>query len=115
MSYTTQMDAARKGIVTPQMKAVAQKENVRVEDLMERMARGTVIIPANKNHTNLDAEAVGEGMRTKVNVNLGISKDCCEVEPELDKVRAALEMKAEAIMDLSCFGKTQEFRKLHPP
>jgi phosphomethylpyrimidine synthase len=111
MSYTTQMDAARKGIVTPQMETVARKENIRVEDLMERMARGAVIIPANKNHKNLDAEAVGEGMRIKINVNLGISKDCCDVEPELDKVRAALDMKAEAIMDLSCYGKTQEFRQ----
>ncbi|WP_207259787.1 phosphomethylpyrimidine synthase ThiC [Desulfovibrio sp. Huiquan2017] len=111
MTYTTQMDAARKGIVTPQMETVARKENIRIEDLMERMARGAVIIPANKNHTNLDAEAVGEGMRIKINVNLGISKDCCDVEPELDKVRAALDMKAEAIMDLSCYGKTQEFRQ----
>lgn len=111
MKYTTQMDAARKGIVTPQMEAVARKENIRVEDLMERMARGTVIIPANKNHTSLDAEAVGEGMRTKLNVNLGISKDCCSIEPEMEKVRGAIEMGAEAIMDLSCFGKTREFRR----
>ncbi|NDV18957.1 phosphomethylpyrimidine synthase ThiC [Pseudodesulfovibrio sp. JC047] len=110
-SYTTQMDAARKGIVTPQMETVARKENIRIEDLMERMARGTVIIPANKNHTSLDAEAVGEGMRIKVNVNLGISKDCKEVDPELEKVQAALDLKAEAIMDLSCYGKTQEFRQ----
>ncbi|BDQ33095.1 phosphomethylpyrimidine synthase ThiC [Pseudodesulfovibrio portus] len=110
-SYTTQMDAARKGIVTPQMETVARKENIRVEDLMERMAKGTVIIPANKNHTSLDAEAVGEGMRTKLNVNLGISKDCSAIEPELEKVQAALDLKAEAIMDLSCYGKTQEFRQ----
>ncbi len=111
MEYTTQMDAARKGIVTPQMETVARKENMRIEDLMERMAKGTVIIPANKNHKNLDAEGVGEGMRIKVNVNLGISKDCSDVEPELEKVQAALDMKAEAIMDLSCYGKTQEFRQ----
>lgn len=111
MEYTTQMDAARKGIVTPQMEAVSRKENIRVEDLMERMAKGTVIIPANKNHKSLDAEAVGEGMRTKLNVNLGISKDVCSIEPELEKVRGAIDMGAEAIMDLSCYGKTQEFRQ----
>ncbi len=111
MQYTTQMDAARKGIVTPQMEAVARKETIRVEALMERMTKGTVIIPANKKHTSLDAEAVGEGMRTKLNVNLGISKDCCDIEPEMEKVKAALELKAEAIMDLSCYGKTQEFRQ----
>jgi len=111
MQYTTQMDAARKGIVTPQMVAVARKENMPVETLMERMAKGTVIIPANKNHTNLDPEGVGEGMRIKINVNLGISKDCCNLDAELEKVQAALDMKAEAIMDLSCYGKTREFRQ----
>ncbi|MDD3311515.1 phosphomethylpyrimidine synthase ThiC [Pseudodesulfovibrio sp.] len=111
MQYTTQMDAARKGIVTPQMEAVARKENMPVATLMERMAKGTVIIPANKNHKNLDPEGVGEGMRIKINVNLGISKDCCNLDAELEKVQAALDMKAEAIMDLSCYGKTREFRQ----
>jgi len=111
MQYTTQMDAARKGIVTPQMEAVARKENLPVEVLMERMARGAVIIPANRNHKSLDPEAVGEGMRIKINVNLGISKDCCNLDAEMEKVQAALDMKAEAIMDLSCYGKTREFRQ----
>lgn len=111
MTFTTQMDAARKGIVTPQMETVARKERMRIEDLMERMAKGTVIIPANRNHTSLEGAAVGEGTRTKVNVNLGISKDCSDVDKELDKVRAALALNAEAIMDLSCFGKTREFRQ----
>lgn len=110
MSYTTQMNAARKGIVTGAMEIVAKKENMPIETLMARMAAGTVVIPANKNHTVIDPEGVGEGLRTKINVNLGISKDCCDLEVEMDKVRAAVEMKAEAIMDLSCFGKTREFR-----
>ncbi|MBU5483899.1 phosphomethylpyrimidine synthase ThiC [Clostridium sp. MSJ-11] len=111
MNYTTQMDAARKGIATKEMERVAQKENMRVEDLMELVAQGKVAIPANKNHKSLDAEGVGKGLRTKINVNLGISKDCCNIEVELKKVKKAIEMKAEAIMDLSCFGKTQEFRQ----
>jgi len=110
MSYTTQMNAARKGIVTGAMETVSKKENMPLETLMARMAKGTVVIPANKNHTVLDPEGVGEGLRTKVNVNLGISKDCCNLDVEMEKVRAAVAMKAEAIMDLSCFGKTQEFR-----
>lgn len=75
------------------------------------MAEGKIIIPANKNHKNIDPEGVGEGMRTKINVNLGISKDCNNVDTEMEKVRHALELGAEAIMDLSCFGKTQEFRE----
>ncbi len=79
MDWTTQMDAARKQIATPHMKTVAAKEQIRLEDLMEKMAAGRVIIPANKNHKSLDPEGVGEGLRTKINVNLGISKDACDI------------------------------------
>jgi phosphomethylpyrimidine synthase len=111
MNYTTQMDAARQGIITPQMETVARKEQLEPEALRGLMAAGKVIIPANRNHPNLDAEGVGQGLRTKINVNLGISKDCCDVDLEMDKVRLALELKTEAIMDLSCYGKTREFRR----
>ena len=108
--YTTQMEAARQGIVTPEMEIVAAKENLDVNVLLDRMARGVVCIPANKNHGTLSPEGIGEGLKTKINVNLGISRDCADVERELDKVRTALEMKAEAIMDLSNYGKTREMR-----
>lgn len=111
MNYTTQMDAAKKGIITKEMEIVAKKESMPVEVLREKIAKGTIIIPANKFHSNLDPEGVGEGLRTKINVNLGISKDCPDVEPEMEKVKMAIEMKAEAIMDLSSFGKTEEFRQ----
>ena len=111
MKYTTQMDAARKGIVTDEIRTVAAKEAMEPEKLMEKMAEGRVIIPANKNHVNLDPEGVGEGLRTKINVNLGISKDCANVDIEIEKAKLAIELKAEAIMDLSCFGKTREFRQ----
>ncbi|MBZ4644563.1 MAG: phosphomethylpyrimidine synthase [Petroclostridium sp.] len=111
MAYTTQMDAARKGIITREMNIVAQKEKMDVNLLRELVAQGKVVIPANKNHTNLDPEGVGEGLRTKINVNLGISKDCCNIDVEIEKVKKALELKAEAIMDLSSYGKTQEFRQ----
>ena len=111
MKYSTQMDAARKGIVTPQMQAVAMKEKMDPQRLRELVAQGQAVIPANKNHVRLDPEGVGTGLRTKINVNLGVSKDCCDLELELAKARKAIELKAEAIMDLSCFGKTQAFRK----
>ena len=111
MNYTTQMDAARKGIFTEHMKRVSEKEAMSPEKLMALMAEGKVIIPANKNHKSLQAEGVGEGLSTKINVNLGISKDCCDIDKELEKVQMALDMKAEAIMDLSSYGKTEEFRK----
>ena len=111
MQYTTQMDAARKGIITKEMQAVAAKEFMSVESLRQLIASGEVVIPANKNHTSLSPEGVGKNCRTKINVNLGVSKDHNDYEEELEKVRKAIDMKAEAIMDLSCFGKTRDFRK----
>jgi len=110
-NYTTQMDAARKGIVTPEMRRVAEKEHMDIALLVKKMAEGKIIIPANINHKNIEPEGVGEGLRTKINVNLGISKDCNDFEKELEKVRMAVEMKVEAIMDLSSFGKTEAFRQ----
>lgn len=111
MNYTTQMDAAKKGIITDEMKAVAKKENMEVEILRKGVAEGEIVIPANKNHKALSPEGIGEGLKTKINVNLGISKDCPNVDVELEKVKVAIDMKAEAIMDLSSFGKTEEFRR----
>lgn len=107
----TQIDAARQGIITDAMKRVAEKERKTPEEIRARVAAGTIAIPANINHKNLDPEGVGTGLRTKVNVNLGISGDLIDPEVELEKVRVALELGAEGIMDLSNHGKTQEFRK----
>lgn len=111
MNYTTQMDAARKGIVTKEMKVVSEKEGISLENLISLMAEGKVVIPANKNHKSLSAEGVGKGLKTKINVNLGISKDCNSIENEMNKVKKAIEMNAESIMDLSNYGKTYDFRK----
>ena len=111
MNYTTQMGAARKGIVTDQMRAVAQKENIDVSELMSLMAKGQVIIPANKNHKCLVPNGIGDKLRTKINVNLGTSRDCVDLNMELEKVNNAVAMGAEAIMDLSSFGDTQKFRR----
>nr|WP_314278813.1 phosphomethylpyrimidine synthase ThiC [uncultured Peptostreptococcus sp.] len=109
--YKTQMEAAKKGILTDQMKRVAEKEYMDPKVLMERVAQGKIAIPANVNHKSLLAEGVGLGLSTKINVNLGISRDCPDVDKELEKVKKAIDMNAEAIMDLSSFGKTEEFRK----
>lgn len=111
MNYTTQMDAAKKGITTKEMEIVAKKEMMDINLLKELMAEGKIVIPANKNHKALSAEGVGKGLKTKINVNLGISKDCCDIENEMEKVRVSIAMGAEAIMDLSNYGKTEEFRK----
>lgn len=111
MDYTTQMDAAKRGIITQQMKVVAEKEKMGIEVLRSLVAEGKIVIPANKNHVALNPEGVGQGLRTKINVNLGVSKDCYDIDLELEKAKKAIDLKAEAIMDLSCYGKTQDFRR----
>ncbi|MBV1816474.1 phosphomethylpyrimidine synthase ThiC [Anaerosalibacter bizertensis] len=111
MDYTTQMDAAKKGIITKEMEVVAEKERMDIEVLRSRIAEGKIVIPANKKHNSLSPEGIGEGLKTKINVNLGISRDCPNVDAELEKVKSAIDMDVEAIMDLSSFGKTEEFRR----
>lgn len=111
MSYKTQMEAAKKGIITKEMEIVAQKEQMDTKELMELVAKGTVAIPANINHKSLSAEGIGDGLKTKINVNLGISGDCKDYTLEFEKVKMAIDFGAEAIMDLSNYGKTNTFRK----
>ena len=111
MNYTTQMDAARKGIVTKEMEIVAKKEFMDVSRLMKLVAEGKVAIPANKAHKSLNPEGIGSMLRTKINVNLGVSRDCKDYNIEMEKVMSAVNMGAEAIMDLSSHGDTQPFRK----
>ncbi len=110
--YQTQMEAARKGILTEQIKAVAEKEGVPSEKLMELVAQGRVIIPCNKNHKAIEPNGIGEMLKTKINVNLGTSRDSSDLQLELKKVQKAVDMGAEAIMDLSSFGDTRKFRRL---
>ena len=112
MEYTTQMDAARKGIFTPQMEAVAEKEHMDKEKLIALVAEGKVIIPCNKNHKAISPNGIGSMLKTKINVNLGTSRDCQKMEMEYEKVQRAVDMGAEAIMDLSSFGDTQKFRRM---
>ena len=95
--YTTQMDAARKGIITEQMKIVAEKEFMPVEKLRELVAEGKVAICANKLHKSLDPEGVGSMLRTKINVNLGVSRDCKDYDIEMQKVMSAVNLGAERL------------------
>lgn len=105
------MEAARAGSATPQIEHVARCERVDVDWLMSRMARGSIAIPANHNHAALEAQGVGEGLRTKINVNLGVSGDLHDYEVEMEKVDLSLKLGAESIMDLSNCGKTARFRR----
>ena len=110
-NYATQMEAARKGIITPEMETVAKKEYRTPEEIRDLVAKGQVAICANRLHTCIDPDGVGSMLRTKINVNLGVSRDCKDYDIEMQKVMAAVNMGAEAIMDLSSHGNTQPFRR----
>ena len=110
-NYTTQMDAARKNIITPEMEKVAAKERMTPEEIRAFVAEGKVAICANKNHKCLDPQGVGSMLKTKINVNLGVSRDCKDYDIEMQKVMEAVNMGADAIMDLSSHGNTEPFRK----
>ncbi|MEG0918764.1 MAG: phosphomethylpyrimidine synthase ThiC [Anaerovoracaceae bacterium] len=112
MEFKTQMEAAKKAILTDEMKVVAKKEFIAEEKLLKLVAEGKVIIPCNKNHKAIDPSGVGSMLKTKINVNLGTSRDMENLESELLKVKSAVDLGAEAIMDLSSFGDTQKFRRL---
>lgn len=111
MTYTTQMNAAKQGIITPEMEIVATKEQMDVEELRKLVAQGKIVIPANKLHQCLDVNGIGSMLKTKINVNLGTSRDLTDLDMELKKVNDAVDMGIESIMDLSSFGNTQEFRR----
>ena len=110
-TYSTQIEAARMGIVTPELETVAAKENRSVDELLPLLAEGKMVIPANIHHTSIDPNGVGGMLKTKVNVNLGISRDCNDYDIEMKKVMRAVELGAESIMDLSSHGDTQPFRR----
>lgn len=109
----TQIDFARAGQITPQMKEVAEREHRDPEYIRERVADGRIAIPANIVHIKkgMRAFGVGEGLSTKVNVNLGISGDKADAAEEWKKVKIAEDFGADAIMDLSNSGETRQFRQ----
>ena len=109
--YHTQMEAARKGILTPEMELVAKKEDRSIEFIRENVACGKIVIPANPGHKGLDPNGIGSMLRTKINVNLGVSRDCKDYDIEMQKVLNAVKLGAESIMDLSSHGNTQPFRQ----
>ena len=107
----TQLESAREGIITKEMETAAREEGVSAEFIRSGIAEGTIVLPANIYHTSLHPYAIGKGLRTKMNVNLGISSDVCNYDTEQAKAKLAWEMGAEAIMDLSCYGETAPFRE----
>ena len=106
----TQIEAARAGKITPEMEQVAKKEHRPVEFIMEGLKKGTIVIPKNKNH-DIEAVGIGEGLKTKVNANIGTSSDIAQLEMELKKLDAAVEAKADSVMDLSTGGDLDYIRR----
>ncbi len=107
----TKIEAARKGIATEEVKIVARDEHRTEEYIMEGLIKGTIIIPRNINHSHVKPVGIGEGLRTKVNANIGTSSDIVDIDSELAKLRAAVEAGADSVMDLSTGGDLDRIRR----
>ena len=107
----TQLELATKGIISPQMSLVAQHEGVEAEFIQQGVAKGTIVIPANTNHTNLAPCGIGQGLKTKVNANIGTSPDFGNIDTELEKLRIAIDYGADTVMDLSTGGDISAIRR----
>ena len=112
MGNVSQLHFARKGVVTEEMSYVAQRENLPESLVMEEVARGRMIIPANINHMNLEPMAIGIASKCKVNANIGASPNASDVNEELKKLDLAVKYGADTVMDLSTGGvNLDEVRK----
>ena len=107
----TQLELARDGIISPQMELVAQYEGVEAEFIRQGVALGTIVIPANTRHTNLIPCGIGQGLKTKVNANIGTSSDFGNIDTELEKLRVAIGSGADTVMDLSTGGDISAIRR----
>ena len=109
----TQLEIARSGRISDEMRFVAEAEGVEAEVVRSEVAAGRLVIPANRIHLkrNLKPAGIGRALRTKVNANIGVSSVRSTVEQELEKMRVALEAGADAIMDLSTGGDLDEIRE----
>jgi phosphomethylpyrimidine synthase len=107
----TQLELAREGIISPQMELVAQHEGIEAEFIRQGIAKGTIVIPSNTKHTNLVPCGIGQGLRTKVNANIGTSSDYGNTDTELEKLRVAVDSGADTVMDLSTGGDISAIRR----
>ena len=107
----TQLEFARKGSLSPQVRHVAEKEGVETASIIRGLAAGEIIIPANLNHKNLIPCGIGRGLRTKVNANIGTSSDFCDLNTELRKLETAVTFGTDTVMDLSTGGDIPAIRR----
>ncbi len=107
----TQLEKARKGIITQAMRSAARDEKVNPEYIRQGLVDGTMVICRNAGHKSIKPLAIGRGLRTKVNANIGTSEDHTDVNLELKKLRVAIDAGADAVMDLSTGGNLATIRK----
>ncbi|MBE9536004.1 MAG: phosphomethylpyrimidine synthase ThiC, partial [Proteobacteria bacterium] len=107
----TQLIEARKGNITPEMKEVALQEGLEPEFIRQGVADGNIVVCRNNKHTNIAPLGIGKGLKTKVNANIGTSRDIKELECELEKLRVAEKAGADAVMDLSTGGDVNLVRR----
>ncbi len=101
----TQLEAARKGVITGEMELCARREGVSPEFIRRGIEDGTIVVVHNKNHRTGLPLAIGSGLRTKINANIGTSRDRVDPVLEFEKVRICMAAGADAIMDLSTGGR----------
>lgn len=106
----TQMKEARRGIITKEMENIARDEEVSSDWLREKIASGRIVIPANRNHKGLRAIGIWEGLRIKVNTNLGTSSDHIGLAEELEKLGVSIQAGTDTVMDLSTGGDISAIR-----
>ncbi len=107
----TQLSEARKGIITPAMEQVAQKEGITPELVRQGVAAGTIVIPCNRNRSGITPTGIGTGLRTKVSASVGLYGSGATIDMELRKIRAAVSAGADSIMDLSVSGDIDAMRR----
>ncbi|HXI10467.1 MAG TPA: phosphomethylpyrimidine synthase ThiC, partial [Thermodesulfobacteriota bacterium] len=107
----TQLESARKGIITEEMRSAARREGVDPEFIRKSVEEGVVVINRNRLHRSIEGLAVGRGLKTKVNANIGSSQDMVDIDEELTKLRVAIEAGADAVMDLSTGGDVNAIRR----
>lgn len=107
----TQLTEARQGNITPEMKEVALQEGLDPEFIRKGVAEGNIVICRNNKHKSIPPLGIGKGLRTKVNANIGTSRDIKELDCELEKLRVAVKAGADAVMDLSTGGDVDMVRR----
>ncbi|MFX0096640.1 MAG: phosphomethylpyrimidine synthase ThiC [Candidatus Hodarchaeota archaeon] len=109
---TTIMELAKRGVITEEMRKIAEKEKMPVEHLRRRIANGRVVIVRNLVHENVNLVGIGEGMTTKINANIGTSEDVSDAAEEVEKAKVAVKYGSDTIMDLSTGGNIDQIRKM---